>query len=92
MAVKLTVLSNGSLRIEGEDIEMGSGISKDQQDRVFGFLGVEPLQVESIPSDNSRVFVRDGARTRAFGTPSTGPPRSAGNGPKRRWLSMAMTS
>jgi hypothetical protein len=37
-------------------------------DRVFEFLGVEPAGVESIPRDNSRVFVRDGARTRAFGT------------------------
>ena len=30
-------------------------------DRVFRFLGVEPTHVESIPRDNSRVFVRDGA-------------------------------
>ena len=37
-------------------------------DRVFRFLGVEPAHVESIPRDNSRVFVRDGARTRAIGT------------------------
>jgi hypothetical protein len=37
-------------------------------DRVFEFLGVEPARVESIPSDISRVFVRDGTRTRAFGT------------------------
>ena len=33
--------------------------------RVFAFLGVEGQQVESIPSDNSRPFVKDGVRVRA---------------------------
>ncbi len=33
--------------------------------RVFAFLGVEGKQVESIPSDNSRPFVKDGVRVRA---------------------------
>ncbi|CUR55706.1 Sulfotransferase [metagenome] len=36
-------------------------------DRVFGFLGVESAEIGTIPSDNSRVFVRDGARARAIG-------------------------
>jgi hypothetical protein len=36
-------------------------------ERVFGFLGVEPADVRRIPADNSRVFVRDGARARTLG-------------------------
>jgi hypothetical protein len=35
--------------------------------RVFGFLGVEGADIEAIPSDNSRPFVRDGVRARALG-------------------------
>jgi hypothetical protein len=35
--------------------------------RVFGFLGVEGADIDTIPSDNSRVFVRDGVRTRTVG-------------------------
>jgi len=34
--------------------------------RVFGFLGVDSAQVETIPADNSRRFVRDGPRVRAI--------------------------
>ena len=34
--------------------------------RVFGFLGVESAQVDTIPSDNSRTFVRDGPRVRVI--------------------------
>ena len=34
--------------------------------RVFGFLGVPSVDVSSIPSDNSRVFVQDGPRVRAL--------------------------
>ena len=32
--------------------------------RVFDFLGVEGQEIETIPSDNSRPFVRDGVRAR----------------------------
>jgi len=35
--------------------------------RVFGFLGVETQEIDQIPSDNSRVFVRDGVRARTVG-------------------------
>src|SRR4029079_8983701 len=35
--------------------------------RVFEFLGVEGQEIASIPSDNSRPFVRDGVRARAVG-------------------------
>ena len=35
--------------------------------RVFGFLGVEGAEVDTIPSDNSRPFVRDGVRARTVG-------------------------
>jgi hypothetical protein len=42
--------------------------SPDQTlNRVFGFLGVEGADIETIPSDNSRVFVSDGVRTRTVG-------------------------
>jgi hypothetical protein len=33
--------------------------------RVFAFLGVEGADIATIPSDNSRPFVRDGVRVRA---------------------------
>ena len=36
-------------------------------DRVFRFLGVDTADVGQIPRDNSRPFVRDGARARAIG-------------------------
>ncbi|WP_181312998.1 sulfotransferase family protein [Nocardioides campestrisoli] len=36
-------------------------------DRVFRFLGVDTADVAAIPKDNSRPFVRDGARVRAIG-------------------------
>jgi hypothetical protein len=35
--------------------------------RVFGFLGVEGAEVDTIPTDNSRPFVRDGVRARTVG-------------------------
>ena len=35
--------------------------------RVFEFLGVEGADIATIPPDNSRVFVRDGVRTRTVG-------------------------
>jgi hypothetical protein len=35
--------------------------------RVFDFLGVEGKQVDQIPSDNSRPFVKDGVRARTMG-------------------------
>jgi hypothetical protein len=35
--------------------------------RVFGFLGVEGADVDTIPKDNSRVFVHDGVRARTVG-------------------------
>jgi hypothetical protein len=35
--------------------------------RVCDFLGVEGQEIETIPSDNSRPFVRDGVRARALG-------------------------
>jgi hypothetical protein len=35
--------------------------------RVFDFLGVEGEGVATVPSDNSRVFVRDGVRARTVG-------------------------
>ncbi len=35
--------------------------------RVFDFLGVEGAEIDTIPSDNSRVFVRDGVRARTVG-------------------------
>jgi hypothetical protein len=35
--------------------------------QVFGFLGVEGVDISTIPSDNSRPFVRDGVRARAVG-------------------------
>jgi hypothetical protein len=35
--------------------------------RVFDFLGVEGREIASIPSDNSRPFVRDGVRARTVG-------------------------
>ncbi len=35
--------------------------------RVFDFLGVEGQEIESIPTDNSRPFVRDGVRARTVG-------------------------
>ena len=35
--------------------------------RVFAFLGVETQEIDQIPSDNSRVFVRDGVRARTVG-------------------------
>src|SRR6478609_4922474 len=35
--------------------------------RVFGFLGVETQEIDQIPSDNSRLFVRDGVRARTVG-------------------------
>ena len=35
--------------------------------RVFAFLGVEGADVAAIPSDNSRVFVRNGVRARTVG-------------------------
>ena len=35
--------------------------------RVFDFLGVEGQEIDQIPSDNSRVFVRDGIRARTVG-------------------------
>jgi hypothetical protein len=35
--------------------------------RVFGFLGVEGADVRTIPSDNTRPFVRDGVRARTVG-------------------------
>jgi len=35
--------------------------------RVFDFLGVDGQEVDQIPSDNSRVFVRDGVRARTVG-------------------------
>ena len=35
--------------------------------RVFGFLGVEGQEIASIPSDNSRPFVRNGVRARTVG-------------------------
>jgi len=42
--------------------------SPDQSlNRVFGFLGVEGQEIEQIPSDNSRVFVREGVRTKTVG-------------------------
>jgi hypothetical protein len=42
--------------------------SPDQSlNRVFGFLGVETQEIEQIPSDNSRVFVREGVRTKTVG-------------------------
>ena len=42
--------------------------SPDQTlNRVFDFLGVEGADIEDIPSDNSRVFVRDGVRARTVG-------------------------
>ena len=36
-------------------------------DRVFRFLRVDTADVDQIPRDNSRPFVRDGARARAIG-------------------------
>jgi hypothetical protein len=43
----------------------------DQPDRalnqVFAFLGVEGADIAAIPSDNSRVFVRNGVRARTVG-------------------------
>jgi hypothetical protein len=42
--------------------------SPDQAlNRVCDFLGVEGQQIEAIPSDNSRPFVRDGVRARTVG-------------------------
>jgi hypothetical protein len=42
--------------------------SPDQTlNRVFDFLGVEGADVDTIPSDNSRPFVRDGVRARTVG-------------------------
>ena len=35
--------------------------------RVCDFLGVEGQEIETIPSDNSRPFVRDGVRARTLG-------------------------
>ncbi|MCH1867416.1 sulfotransferase [Nocardioides sp. CFH 31398] len=35
--------------------------------RVFDFLGVPPVEIETIPADNSRPFVEDGLRTRLLG-------------------------
>ncbi len=35
--------------------------------RVFDFLGVEGQEIDDIPSDNSRPFVRDGVRARTVG-------------------------
>lgn len=35
--------------------------------RVFDFLGVEGADIDTIPSDNSRPFVRDGVRARTVG-------------------------
>ncbi len=40
---------------------------EDALDRVFTFLGVESHEIEGIPSDNSRPFVRDGVRARTVG-------------------------
>jgi Sulfotransferase domain len=34
---------------------------------VFEFLGVEGQEIEQLPSDNSRVFVREGVRTKTVG-------------------------
>ncbi len=39
----------------------------DVLNRVFEFLGVEGRQVESIPADNSRPFVKNGVRARTVG-------------------------
>ena len=36
-------------------------------DRVFRFLGVETADIDNIPSDNTRVFVRAGARAKTIG-------------------------
>jgi hypothetical protein len=35
--------------------------------RVFDFLGVEGREIDTIPADNSRPFVRDGVRARTVG-------------------------
>ena len=39
----------------------------DVLNRVFDFLGVEGREVESIPADNSRPFVKNGVRARTVG-------------------------
>ena len=46
--------------------------------RVCDFLGVEGQEIETIPSDNSRPFVRDGVRARTRRDRSSGPVRQSG--------------